>query len=383
MGQQILEKIAGTGLHRGAGSEDNREMTSVTVNVGERPYEVMVGSGLLGSCGAMVREACGGGRRAMVISDSNVFPLYGQAVRRTLEGAGVEVFEHVVPAGEGSKSLTGVAKACDAMISAGMDRSSFAVALGGGVVGDLAGFVAAVFYRGIPYVQIPTTVLAQVDSSVGGKTGVNAPGGKNLIGAFHHPALVIADVETLASLPAREFYEGMAEVIKHGVIRDAGLVREAVADSKNNLESLIARNVRIKATVVAADPFEKTGERALLNFGHTVGHAIEQAAGYGRFLHGEAISMGMAVALFLSVKRAGLPPNEAGLVIDTLRALSLPVRIPADLATGDLLAAMARDKKFHDGQIRFVLTSQLGSAILTDGMTSPEIEEAIAACREE
>jgi 3-dehydroquinate synthase len=356
-------------------------MRTVKVPIEGHSYEIHVGSGLLENSGALLREACGGGTRAVVISDSHVAPLYGAKVRATLERAGVRVAEVAVPAGESSKSLSEVARVCDAMIDAGLDRSSFLVALGGGVVGDLAGFVAAIYYRGIPYAQVPTTVLAQVDSSVGGKTGVNAPGGKNLIGAFHHPAVVVADVDTLSTLPPREFHEGMAEVIKHGIIRDAALVHEALKLAREDRETLIARNVAIKANIVVQDQFETLGLRALLNFGHTVGHAIEQAAGYGRFLHGEAISMGMAAALHLSQKFAGLSKTEADSARTALTEFGLPVTIPADLSTESLLASMARDKKFKEGQIRFVLAPTLGSAVLSSEVDGKAIEEAISSCR--
>ncbi len=356
-------------------------MNVVEVGIKEKPYNIHVGRGLLSSCGEMLRDTFSSAPKCVMISDSNVAPLYGGRVKSSLESAGVEVTGFVVPAGESSKSMTRVAEACDVMIAAGLDRSSFAVALGGGVVGDLAGFVASVFYRGIPYVQIPTTVLAQVDSSVGGKTGVNAPGGKNLIGAFHHPSLVIADIDTLDSLPEREFNEGMAEVIKHGIIRDAEMVQEAVSLAKSRREELIARNVAIKAEIVCKDPFEKADLRALLNFGHTVGHAIEQVGGYGRFLHGEAISMGIAAALHLSSRLAGLSSDEVQMVREALASLKLPLTIPTDIEVERLLAAMSHDKKFHQGHIRFVLTKKLGSAFVSDTVREADLREAIASCR--
>ena len=356
-------------------------MNVVDVGIKEKPYKIHVGRGLLTSCGDLVREAFGNSSRCVMISDSNVAPLHGGILKACLEDSGLEVIGLVVPAGESSKSMTRVAEACDVMIAAGLDRSSFVVALGGGVVGDLAGFVASVFYRGIPYVQVPTTVLAQVDSSVGGKTGVNAAGGKNLIGAFHHPSLVLADVETLNTLPEREFNEGMAEVIKHGIIRDAALVHDAVALANSRREELISRNVAIKADIVCKDPFEKADLRALLNFGHTVGHAIEQVGGYGRFLHGEAISMGIAAALHLSSRLAGLSATEVQLVRESLASFGLPLTIPADLEEDRLLAAMTHDKKFHQGHIRFVLTKALGSAFVSDAVREEDLREAIAACR--
>ena len=210
------------------------------------------------------------------------------------------------------------------MAAAGLDRSSFVVALGGGVVGDLAGFVAAIYHRGIPYVQVPTTLLAQVDSSIGGKTAVNTAAGKNLIGALHHPVLVIADVDLLRTLPAREFNQGFAEIIKHAIIRDAALF-EALEyfDRKRDLESLVRRNVEIKAEFVAADERDRTGERALLNFGHTVGHAIERAGDYRELLHGEAVSLGIVAACDISMRKAGLPEDAASEDRRAARAISI------------------------------------------------------------
>ena len=234
------------------------------------------------------------------------------------------------------------------------------------MIGDLAGFVASIYYRGIPHVQIPTTVVAQVDSAIGGKTGVNAREGKNLIGSFHQPVLVIADPGTLRSLPDREFNEGIAEIIKHAVIRDAAMLDDLAGLVKTSLPALIARNARIKAAIVEEDEFEKLGVRALLNFGHTVGHAIENAGGYGRFLHGEAVSLGIAAALRLSVEKAGLSRAEAEKVLEMLRAFDLPVRIPADIPTRALMEALFKDKKFEAGAIRFVLTGALGSAFVSN-----------------
>lgn len=361
----------------------NAALHSVRVQFPGVSYEVRIGEGLLGAAGQEIRSVCGGGSAAIVVSDSNVAPLYAAALCASLEDAGVRVIREIVPAGEASKSLDMVARVCNAMIAGGLDRTSFLVALGGGVVGDLAGFAAAIFQRGIPYAQIPTTLLAQVDSSVGGKTGVNAPGGKNLLGAFHHPAIVIADTSTLATLPQREFCEGMAEVLKHGVIRDAGLIVEAGALAHSDRAALIARNVAIKAAIVADDPEERLGLRALLNFGHTVGHAIEQAAGYGRFLHGEAISMGMAVALRISQSLAGLPAAEVQRTLDALRAQQLPVQIPADLTPEILLPALFRDKKFQSGRIRFVLSGSLGTAFVSETVTEHDIREAIVGATSE
>jgi 3-dehydroquinate synthase len=268
------------------------------------------------------------------------------------------------------------------MITAGLDRGGFVAALGGGVIGDLAGFVASIYYRGIPHVQIPTTVVAQVDSAIGGKTGVNARGGKNLIGSFHQPALVIADPAVLSTLPKREFNEGIAEVIKHAVIRDAKMLDDLTRVAASDLPSLIARNQQIKARIVSEDEFEKLGLRALLNFGHTIGHAIENAAGYGRFLHGEAVSLGIAAALDLSVDRAGLPIDQAEIVLKSLSAFDLPVKMPHDIPTHALMKALGKDKKFEAGAIRFVLTKSLGSAFVSREVSEGDVRRAIQNLKE-
>jgi 3-dehydroquinate synthase len=289
-----------------------------------------------------------------------------------------------VPAGEASKSMTQVTEVCREMLRAGLDRKSFLVALGGGVVGDLAGFAAAIFQRGIPCVQIPTTIVSQVDSSVGGKTGVNTPEGKNLLGAFHQPQLVIADVATLDSLPEREFNEGFAEIIKHAAIRDASLLDlvEAKTSIREHLVELVARNVAIKAAVVEVDERETTGTRALLNFGHTIGHGIEAAGGYGRFLHGEAISLGLVAETRLSVEKSTLDSGAGDRILAALTTYGLPTTLAADVPDNAILSAMGRDKKFEAGQIRFVLLKSLGEAFVSDAVTQRELETTLAGLRE-
>jgi 3-dehydroquinate synthase len=268
------------------------------------------------------------------------------------------------------------ASLCEQMVAAGLDRSSAVLALGGGVVGDLAGFVAAIYYRGIPCIQIPTTIVSQVDSSVGGKTGVNAAGGKNLIGAFHQPRLVIADPDTLGSLPGREFNEGFAEVIKHAAIRDF-----AMLDALDDLPALIARNVAIKAAIVSEDEYETKGIRALLNFGHTIGHGIENAAGYGHYLHGEAISLGLVAACRLSVEKAGLDPDVRDRILSALARYRLPMTLPAGITTTDILSAMRKDKKFRAGSIRFVLLKRPGEASVSGDVTEADIVRQVEALR--
>jgi len=348
----------------------------VTVALGGRSYDVTVGSGLLDTLGEEAKGLALG-KGCAVISDTNVARLHGERAMESLRGARFEPVAITVPAGEKSKSLEQAGWICDRMIEARLDRKGWVAALGGGVVGDLAGFVAAIYYRGIPVVQAPTTVMAQVDSSIGGKTGVNTRNAKNLIGAFHQPRLVLADVETLKTLPPREFNEGFAEVIKHGAIRDRTLLDAVENLDRENLADLIRRNVEIKARIVAADEEEKIGERALLNFGHTIGHAIEAAAGYGRLLHGEAISLGLVAACRISVQKAGLDPEEARRITALLERFDLPVRLPDGIPMAAILSALEADKKFEEGAIRFVVCPRLGEAVVSKDVTAKDIAAAI------
>ena len=347
----------------------------VSVGLSRSPYKVFIGAGALQSSGDLIASVVKPGR-CVVVTDSNVAPLYADAVEASLSRAGFLPVRVTVPAGESSKALSQVGAICDAMIEAGLDRSSLLVALGGGVIGDLAGFAAAVYYRGIPYIQIPTTIVSQVDSSVGGKTGVNAAGGKNLIGSFHQPKLVIADTETLRSLPARELNEGFAEVIKHAAIRDPDML-----DALDVSPMLVARNVAIKAAIVAEDEFETKGLRALLNFGHTIGHGIEAAAGYGKLLHGEAISLGLLAACRLSVRKAGLAEAEAARVSSALEAFDLPARLDSSIETDAVFTAIMKDKKFAAGSVRFVLLRSLGDAYVSSDVTPEDIRTAIEELR--
>jgi 3-dehydroquinate synthase len=350
-------------------------LVEVPVQLSTNPYRVLIGAGAISWSGNLISSVlkpC----RCVVVTDSNVAPFYAETVERSLSHAGFQTVRVTVPAGESSKSLPQLGSICDAMIQAGLDRSSLLVALGGGVVGDLAGFAAAVFYRGIPYIQIPTTIVSQVDSSVGGKTGVNAAGGKNLLGSFHQPRLVIADTDTLRSLPKREFNEGFAEVIKHAAIRDPSML-----DALDDLPSLIARNVGIKAAIVAEDEFETKGRRALLNFGHTIGHGIEAAAGYGKLLHGEAISLGLLAACRLSVEKSGLSEDEATKISSALASYELPLRLDDSIETDAIFCALKKDKKFAAGGIRFVLLRRLGEAFVSDGITEADVRRVIESLR--
>ena len=359
-------------------------MPTVHVDLAGRSYDVIVEPALLGSAGRLIAGAIPGRPRAAVVSDETVASLHARTLLESLADGGISATLHTVPAGEASKSMASVETICREMTRDGHDRKSLVIALGGGVVGDLAGFVASVFYRGIPYVQIPTTIVSQVDSSVGGKTGVNIAEGKNLVGAFHQPRLVVVDPETLRTLADREYREGFAEVVKHAAIRDAAMLGELAQLDPSSREvpaDLIARNIAIKARVVEADEHETLGIRALLNFGHTIGHGIEAAVPYGEMLHGEAISLGIRAALFLSERRAGLPPADSATILGLLRHFGLPTRLPDEIATSTILEKLARDKKFSSGSIRFVVLSAAGAAHVSADVTEADLRDAIEHLR--
>lgn len=357
-------------------------METVRVALGERWYPIHIGAGAL-DAQELYRPHLGAGRVA-VITNPVVAPLYLGRVKAALARAGADAFEVLVEDGEQAKSWASLERVLDALLAARLGRDGLVLALGGGVVGDLAGFAAAVYQRGIDFIQLPTTLLAQVDSSVGGKTAINHPRGKNMVGAFHQPAAVIADVAALATLPARELRAGVAEVIKHGFALDAGLVEWLEA----NMEALLARepaalahvvrrSCELKAAVVAADEREN-GQRAVLNLGHTFGHAIEAGAGYGAWLHGEAVAAGMVMAAGLSV-RAGLldAASEARVRALVLRA-GLPATGPA-LAPERYLELMALDKKAAGGRLRFILLERIGRAVLRGDVDARLVRETLAA----
>ncbi len=355
---------------------------TVRVNLAERSYDVIIGQGLLSELGARAAELLQR-KKCIIVTDSNVGPLYAHSAQMSLANAGITAFVLTVPAGEASKSMKVVEDVCREMLKCGLDRKSFLVALGGGVIGDLAGFAASIFLRGVPFIQVPTTVLSQVDSSVGGKTGVNTPEGKNLIGTFYQPALVLADVDTLKSLPPREYGEGFAEIIKHAAIRDAAMFDKitAVAEGKGDLADLIRQNVEIKARIVEADEHETIGLRALLNFGHTIGHAIEASAGYGEMLHGEAIGLGMIAAAAISSQLTGLPPVGRAKIVNLVKRFDLPTRLPDSMGVEVILDHMKHDKKFSEGKIRFVLLRALGEAFVSKDVTEEHIVNAIQGLR--
>ncbi|MCX8156392.1 MAG: 3-dehydroquinate synthase [Verrucomicrobiae bacterium] len=361
-------------------------MHTVNVPLGERSYPILVGAGHLPALGEACRRWHLSGPRCAIITDDHVGPLYGATVANSLQQAGFAPELISIPAGEASKNLQWVEHCYHQLAAARVERKSFIIALGGGVVGDLAGFVAATYLRGIPLVQVPTSLLAQVDSSVGGKVGINLPAGKNLVGAFYQPRLVVCDVETLRTLPPRELRAGMAEVIKYGAIYDADLftrlereVNDLMALDLKRWEPLIARCCAIKAEVVAQDETE-SGLRAILNFGHTVGHAIEAVAGYGHYLHGEAIAIGMVAEAWLSQQHTGLPAAEAQRLRRLLAAAGLPVHYaPGEVPWEKLLQAMQLDKKVSQGQIKFVLLFALGRAVWGQPVSPEQIRQAMEA----
>jgi 3-dehydroquinate synthase len=348
--------------------------SKVKVELGPRSYEIHIGTGLLSRLGAHCAKL-GLGRNCLVVSDSHVTRLYGSAVVRSLKKAGFAVASAVIPAGEKSKSEKRLFALYSKALAAGLDRKSFVVALDGGVVGDLAGFLAATLFRGIRLVQVPTSLLAMVDSSVGGKTGINLPEGKNLVGSFHQPVLVLADTATLKTLPRREYLSGLAEVIKYGVISDPSLFsalerrwKDLVRGQPAFLESVIARCCEIKADVVRLDERE-SGLRAILNFGHTIGHAIEQVTGYGKYLHGEAIAIGMVLAARLSVGLKGFRRGDCVRLENLLRQVGLPVQRPSCEWAG-VRKSMGLDKKSAGRTPRFVLARKIGAVAV--GCEVPE-----------
>jgi 3-dehydroquinate synthase len=341
-------------------------MRIVNVPLGARSYRIEVGRDLLKKLGTACRELQLG-QRCAIITDSNAGPIYAPRAIESLHSAGFDPLLITVPAGEKSKNLKQVATCYDQLASHRLERKSVVLALGGGVVGDLAGFVAASYLRGVPFVQIPTTLLSQVDSSVGGKVGVNLKAGKNLVGAFYQPLLVLCDLTTLDTLPLRELRAGMAEVIKYGIIYDpvlfARIERHLPALLKRDAKELaevVARCCEIKAEVVGQDERE-SGLRAILNFGHTIGHGLEAISSYGKYLHGEAISIGQVAAARISQMQSGLSEDEVRRIRDLFRQTGLPVSVKLTASSRQkLFEAMLLDKKVAQGEVKFVLAKQIG-----------------------
>jgi 3-dehydroquinate synthase len=350
-------------------------MTALRAGAGR----ILIGERLLPQTGDKCRTLGLLGRCA-IISDSNVAQLFAACVSKSLASSGFRPILITIPAGEKSKTLKQAGAICDRMIAAGFDRHSFVVGLGGGMIGDISGFAAAIYHRGIPHIQIPTTLLAMVDSSLGGKTGVDTRAGKNLVGAFHQPSLVIDDLDVLKTLPRRQFNQGFAEIIKHAIIADPKMFRMLQswkAGAAPALQGLIKRNIQIKSRIVTKDERDRTGQRALLNFGHTVGHAIERAGNYRKFLHGEAVSIGMVAACTISMKKAGLSVDQRDAIVDLLRRFGLPTRLPSKFPRKKIFDAIKFDKKFEGGKVRFVVTPRIGTARITNDVTLDDIHEAV------
>jgi len=348
----------------------------------DRSYAITIGRGLL--VDSHLWSEIIGSRGVVLVTDDQVGPLYAERLQSALPT--LDRFTHItLPAGEQQKSMASVQQILDAALADRHERQSLFLALGGGVVGDMTGFAASLFLRGAEFVQIPTTLLAQVDSSVGGKTGVNHPMGKNLIGAFHQPKRVIIDLDTLSTLGDREYAAGLAEVIKYGLIRDAAFFQWLVAQVSAlqardipTLASAIERSCAVKAAVVMEDEQER-GVRAHLNFGHTFGHAIERLQGYGEWLHGEAVAAGMVMAARLSVRRGNLESAVVDQLLSFQQQVGLPVKPPAGLTAADFLDAMASDKKVTAGKIRYILLNQLGEACVAEDVTLDDIAAVIDA----
>lgn len=362
---------------------------TVPVGLGARAYDVVVGSGLIEEAGERLAPFQSRGRTA-VVSDQTVWGLHGARLTAALDRAGIKALPVIVPPGEGSKSFEGLADVTDRLLALELDRGDIITAFGGGVVGDLTGFAAAIYKRGVDFVQIPTTLLAQVDSSVGGKTAIDTPRGKNLVGAFHQPRLVLADLDVLATLDAREMRAGYAEVIKYGLLGDRAFFEwleangaDVLARKPAALARAVARSVEMKAEIVAEDEREQ-GRRALLNLGHTFGHALESETGYGAaLLHGEAVGAGMALAFRFSARLGHCSGQDAERAARAIAAAGLPTRL--DEVAGHpfnadrLVVHMAQDKKAEGGRLTFILTRALGDAFTAKGVDAITVADFLRA----
>ncbi|MEZ0169193.1 3-dehydroquinate synthase [Microvirga sp. TS319] len=361
---------------------------TVPVPLGERAYDILVGRGLIESAGP--RIAALGARAAAIVTDEHVGPLYAQALGQSLTANGLRSSVLTLPPGEATKSYANLERVCDAVLEARIERGDLVVALGGGVIGDLAGFAAAVVRRGVRFVQVPTTLLSQVDSSVGGKTGINSRHGKNLVGSFHQPSLVLADTALLDTLPVREMRAGYAEVVKYGLIDDARFFAwceahwKGIFDGGPERDEAVAQSCRAKAAVVVRDEHE-TGDRALLNLGHTFGHALERITRYdsARLVHGEGVAIGLNLAFRFSAALGLCPLSEAERVEAHLKSVGLPTRlshVPGGCGTVDeLLDAMAQDKKVKGGSLTFILARGIGRSFIAPGIEADKVRSFLTS----
>jgi 3-dehydroquinate synthase len=354
-------------------------MQKIRVDLADRSYNIAIGGGMLAEIGKALEKFEFSGRLALV-SNPTVYGLYGKTVSQSIRDSGFELTEIIIPDGEEYKNLAWVEKIYEELLKARLDRRSALLALGGGVIGDITGFAASTYMRGIDFVQVPTTLLAQVDSSVGGKTGVNHPMGKNMIGSFWQPRLVWADTGTLKSLPDRQYLAGIAEVIKYGVIWDEEffVFLEENRDKLLRLEDvsvahIVRRSCEIKAEVVSRDERE-SGMRAILNYGHTIGHAIETAGGYGKHLHGEAVAIGMCLEARLARAKGLIGADQSGRIESLVRSYGLPFELPADIDPAVLFPFMELDKKTVAGELRFVLPEGIGRVRIQGGIAREDVE---------
>ncbi|MDR0588839.1 MAG: 3-dehydroquinate synthase [Burkholderiales bacterium] len=357
------------------------ENKTLHVALGERSYPIIIGRGCLDRIGLLLQDKLKASR-ARVVTNETLAPLYLARVQKALESASIASEAFILPDGEPYKNWDQLSHILTWLLETGAERNTPLLALGGGVVGDMAGLASALYQRGMPLVQLPTSLLAQVDSSVGGKTAVNHPLGKNMIGAFHQPSMVLIDIDTLKTLPEREFISGLAEVIKYGAIEDICFFewleqnhQRILSRETEALQHIIFESCRIKAKIVGEDERE-TGIRAWLNFGHTFGHVIETAQGYGVWLHGEAVAMGMGLASRLSVKERGLSEEESARLLALMQACGLPMDIPK-IEADVWMRLMRHDKKTRDGQLRFVLLERLGKAVICSGVTDDAVTSLI------
>ncbi len=375
-------------MSHAAARAESPPFITVPVPLGDRAYDILVGRGLIETAGS--RIAALGARAAAIVTDAHVAPLYAEALAGALEAQGLRTSVTVLPPGEATKSYASLEQVCDAVLAAKIERGDLVVALGGGVIGDLAGFAAAVVRRGVRFVQVPTTLLSQVDSSVGGKTGINSRHGKNLVGAFHQPSLVLADTALLDTLPMREMRAGYAEVVKYGLIDDPGFFAwceahwQRVFEGGPERDEAVAQSCRAKAAVVVRDEHEN-GDRALLNLGHTFGHALEKITAYdsARLVHGEGVAIGLCLAFRFSASLGLCPAADASRVEAHLTAAGLPTRlsdVPGGCGTvDDLLGAMAQDKKVKGGALTFILARGIGQSFIAPGIEAGRVRAFLAS----
>jgi 3-dehydroquinate synthase len=356
----------------------------IPVNLPQKPYQIVIAAGYLSRLGEELIPL-NLGKKVLLVSNPNIYEYYGKIVEKSLQSAGFEVYTHLILDGEIYKTLDSISQVYDTALENRIERSSTMIALGGGVIGDMTGFAAATWLRGIKFIQVPTSLLAMVDAAIGGKTGVNHPQGKNLIGAFHQPSLVLIDPQVLKTLLPREFRAGMAEVIKYGIIWDEDLFNQLEAAesldefssiSEELLQTIITRSCQAKADVVSQDEKE-AGLRAILNYGHTIGHAIESLTGYTEILHGEGVAIGMVAAGRIGVKLGMWSATAANRQDALIEKAGLPTKIPAAVDTEAIIEALQTDKKVKAGQVRFILPLEIGKVTITDRVSSDIVREVI------